>query len=35
MRTSELFWKLFATTGSVNAYLVYRRLNPTAVSSAG
>ena len=29
MRTSELFWKLFATTGSINAYLVYRRLNPT------
>lgn len=30
MRTSELFWKLFATTGSVNAYLIYRKLNPTA-----
>lgn len=29
MRTSELFWKLFATTGSVNAYLVYRRLHAT------
>jgi len=35
MRTSELFWKLFATTGSVNAYLVYRRLHPTAAPSAG
>jgi hypothetical protein len=34
MRTSELFWKLFSTTGSINAYLVYRRLNPT-VTSAG
>jgi hypothetical protein len=32
MRTSELFWKLFATTGSVNAYLVYRRLH-TPVSA--
>jgi hypothetical protein len=30
MRTSELFWKLFATTGSINAYLIYRRLHPTA-----
>jgi hypothetical protein len=35
MRTSELFWKLFASTGSVNAYLVYRKLNPSAVASAG
>lgn len=34
MRTAELFWKLFSSTGSVNAYLVYRKLNPTAVSSA-
>jgi hypothetical protein len=33
MRTSELFWKLFATTGSINAYLVYRKLNVT-VSAA-
>jgi hypothetical protein len=33
MRTSELFWKLFAATGSINAYLVYRRLNPTAASA--
>jgi hypothetical protein len=30
MRTSELFWKLFSTTGSINAYLVYRKLNVTA-----
>jgi hypothetical protein len=35
MHTSELFWKLFCTTGSVNAYLVYRKLNPSAVASAG
>ena len=35
MRTSELFWKLFATTGSVNAYLVYRKLNPSAAAAAG
>jgi hypothetical protein len=33
MRTSELFCKLFATTGSINAYLVYRRLNPGALSA--
>lgn len=30
MRTSDVFWKLFATTGSINAYLIYRRLHPTA-----
>jgi hypothetical protein len=30
MRTSELFWKLFSSTGSINAYLIYRKLNPTA-----
>jgi len=29
MRTSEVFWKLFATTGSVRAYLMYRHLNPS------
>jgi hypothetical protein len=32
MRTSEMFWKLFATTGSISAYLIYRRLNPTSAS---
>jgi hypothetical protein len=29
MRTSEVFWKLFATTGNVRAYLMYRHLHPS------
>ncbi|MEO6913211.1 MAG: YqzL family protein [Candidatus Baltobacteraceae bacterium] len=29
MATSDLFWKLFADTGSISAYLVYRQLHPT------
>ncbi|HZO93592.1 MAG TPA: YqzL family protein [Candidatus Baltobacteraceae bacterium] len=29
MRTSEIFWKLFASTGSISAYLMYRHLHPT------
>ncbi|WP_317995427.1 YqzL family protein [Vulcanimicrobium alpinum] len=29
MRTSEIFWKLFANTGSISAYLMYRHLHPT------
>ncbi|MGH7684540.1 MAG: YqzL family protein [Vulcanimicrobiaceae bacterium] len=33
LRTSEFFWKLFANTGSVNAYLMYRKLNPIPVST--
>ena len=32
MRTSELFWKLFSSTGSINAYLVYRKLNPVQIA---
>jgi len=28
MRTTDLFWKLFTSTGSINAYLMYRHLNP-------
>gem|GEM_PF-506457 len=28
MRTSEVFWKLFSTTGSISAYLMYRHLHP-------
>jgi hypothetical protein len=28
--TSEFFWKLFAQTGSIDAYLAYRRLHPVA-----
>ncbi|MBV8749830.1 MAG: YqzL family protein [Candidatus Eremiobacteraeota bacterium] len=27
MRTSDVFWKLFATTGSISAYLMYRHLH--------
>ncbi len=27
MATSYLFWRLFAQTGSIDAYLAYRRLN--------
>jgi hypothetical protein len=32
MATSNLFWRLFAQTGSIDAYLAYRRLHaaPTA-----
>ena len=30
MATSDLFWKLFAQTGSISAYLVYRRIHPIA-----
>ncbi len=30
MASSELFWKLFASTGSISAYLVYRQLHPHA-----
>ncbi|MBV8489010.1 MAG: YqzL family protein [Candidatus Eremiobacteraeota bacterium] len=26
--TSNFFWKLFSQTGSIDAYLVYRRLHP-------
>jgi len=29
MATSELFWKLFANTGSIGAYLAYRKTNHT------
>ncbi|HYL26472.1 MAG TPA: YqzL family protein [Candidatus Nitrosotalea sp.] len=27
MATSNLFWRLFAQTGSIDAYLAYRRLH--------
>ncbi|MGB8266521.1 MAG: YqzL family protein [Candidatus Velthaea sp.] len=33
MRTAEIFWKLFASTGSINAYIMYRHLNPGAATS--
>jgi len=26
VRVAELFWRLFQITGSINAYLLYRRL---------
>ncbi|MCL5258213.1 MAG: YqzL family protein [Firmicutes bacterium] len=31
MATSEFFWTIFANTGSINAYLIYRHLHPTPV----
>lgn len=30
MATTDLFWKLFAQTGSISAYLAYRRTPPAA-----
>jgi hypothetical protein len=33
MATSDVFWKLFAQTGSISAYLAYRKISP--VASAG
>jgi hypothetical protein len=33
MATSDLFWKLFANTGSINVYLAYRTLHPTPGSA--
>ncbi|MBV8639256.1 MAG: YqzL family protein [Candidatus Eremiobacteraeota bacterium] len=27
MASSDLFWKLFAQTGSISAYLAYRRIH--------
>ncbi|MDE2481637.1 MAG: YqzL family protein [bacterium] len=33
MATSELFWKLFSQTGSISAYLAYRRISPVASPS--
>lgn len=27
--TSTFFWKLFAKTGSIDAYLAYRNLHPS------
>ncbi|MGR4063934.1 MAG: YqzL family protein [Vulcanimicrobiaceae bacterium] len=29
MATTDFFWKLFAQTGSINAYLAYRRVPPS------
>jgi hypothetical protein len=33
MRTNERFWKLFTSTGSIYAYLIYRQSNPAPASS--
>ncbi len=33
MRTSELFWKMFAKTGSIKSYLMYRHLHPVQATS--
>ncbi len=32
MATSDFFWKLFASTGSINAYLLYRHLHPSPMT---
>ena len=32
MRTTDRFWKLFANTGSVYAYLMYRQVNQPAAN---
>ncbi|MBD5634630.1 MAG: YqzL family protein [Candidatus Eremiobacteraeota bacterium] len=33
MRTHDRFWKLFANTGSIYAYLIYRQVNQAPASS--
>jgi hypothetical protein len=33
MRTHDRFWKLFANTGSIYAYLMYRQVNQPSASS--
>jgi hypothetical protein len=33
MRTNDRLWKLFATTGSIYAYLWYRQVNQTQATS--
>jgi hypothetical protein len=33
MRTQDRFWKLFANTGSIYAYLIYRQVNQPQASS--
>jgi hypothetical protein len=33
MRTNDRLWKLFATTGSIYAYLWYRQVNQTQPTS--
>jgi hypothetical protein len=33
MRTHDRFWKLFTSTGSIYAYLMYRQVNQAPASS--
>jgi hypothetical protein len=33
MQTSDMFWKMFKRTGSISAYILYRRLNPAPAVS--
>ncbi len=33
MRTHDRFWKLFTSTGSIYAYLMYRQINQSPASS--
>jgi len=33
MRTTDFFWKLFTSTGSINAYLLYRKIYQTPATS--
>jgi len=33
MRTPDRFWKLFTSTGSIYAYLMYRQINQSPASS--
>jgi 3-methyladenine DNA glycosylase Mpg len=33
MRTNDRFWKLFANTGSIYAYLMYRQVNGATANS--
>ncbi|MBV9102230.1 MAG: YqzL family protein [Candidatus Eremiobacteraeota bacterium] len=34
MLTPDFFWKLFTSTGSISAYLMYRRLHASPAGSS-
>jgi hypothetical protein len=34
MQTSDIFWKMFKDTGSIAAYILYRRLTPAEAIAA-
>lgn len=34
MQTSDIFWKMFTNTGSITAYILYRRLTPGEIPAA-